>query len=82
MEVNKLVNRGEKKSPNRVALVTIDALLAESPLTPEEQAAVAINAAVMAISRMPELRESRGKIINKVSDEFKKRLQKYLPIYT
>lgn len=63
----------------RSLLAVIDTQLKTSVLTPEQQMAVALNAAVMACSRLPGVSSVRGKIINAACEEFRKRLQAFLP---
>lgn len=67
-------------SSEQVALTAVDALLARSPLTPEKQMAVALNAAVLALSRMNiNWNAGRGRIIKAACEDLKERLQKFLP---
>lgn len=68
-------------APEQVALATVDALLARSPLTPEKQMAVALNAAVLALTRMGINWGGgvRGRIIKAAEKDFAERLQKFLP---
>lgn len=63
----------------RRALIAVDAILKQSPLTPEQQAAVALNASVMAVARTEGAVKSRGSLINAMTKEYRERLQKYLP---
>jgi hypothetical protein len=64
----------------RAALSRVHALLKAAPLTDEERAAVALNAAVMLVGDMPGISAARGKVINAMCDEFRKRLQGMLPL--
>lgn len=61
------------------ALEEVRASLQRSTLTPEQQAAVALNAATSIVRDMPGVRENRGRVINAMTAEFRKRLQMYLP---
>jgi len=63
----------------QVAQATLDAMLTQSPLTPEKQFAVALNVAVLALARMPGLRMARGRYIKAALDDFKSKMQRYLP---
>lgn len=73
--------QGKLMAAEQVALAAVDQLLAKSPLSPEKQAAVALNAAVLAITRMGINWGGgvRGRIIKSALDDFKERLQKFLP---
>lgn len=69
----------EVRSAEVVAQTTLNALLERSPLTPEKQFAVALNVAVLALARMPGMRMARGKYIKAAVEDFKTKLQRYLP---
>ena len=78
-QMNGRTGEAGKLTNEKRALVAVTAILQTSPLTLEAQAAVALNVATSIVAKMPGARENRGKVINAMTTEFRKRLQAYLP---
>lgn len=73
------------QNQERLTLAVIDTTIQASRLPPAQQVAVLLNASVLAITRMwratpaGALPPARGKVINAATEEYRRRLQKYLP---
>lgn len=83
--INPAAMLGEAHKPamndrQKMALAGVFALLKQSGLSAEAQTAVALNAAVALVAEVPGVAGQRGKVINAMTEEFRKRLQLYLPL--
>lgn len=69
---------GDVNQQARLLMVGIDPLLRKLPY--EQRTATLLNLLVTYAAELPAAQERRGKFINAMTEEFRKRLQRYLPL--